>query len=121
MMFDRSKSSGSDQNDTKITASDPDPDGPDAIIDLLFHPGFSTKEEATDVSGRGVGLDAVRASLLNYGISTRLASVRHQGSRFLLTIPKTQVAFVEFDGCISKIAPAGPQSELPPLNVSAGG
>lgn len=99
-----------------LAPSDPDPDGPDAIIDLLFHAGFSTKEEATDVSGRGVGLDAVRASLLNYDIETRLASVRHEGSQFLLTIPKARIAFVELDGSISKIEqrPAVPVS-IPPV------
>ena len=104
-----------------LSPADPDPDGPDAIIDLLFHPGFSTKEEATDVSGRGVGLDAVRASLLNYGIHTRLTSVRNQGSRFLLTVPKARVAFVELDGCISKIGataqPVAPQPTGTPVKA----
>jgi two-component system chemotaxis sensor kinase CheA len=38
---------------------------PEDVIDLIFRPGFSTREIATDISGRGVGLDVVRSNLMH--------------------------------------------------------
>ena len=38
-----------------------------AVVDLIFHPGFSTRDEVTNLSGRGVGLDVVRTNLKNLG------------------------------------------------------
>ncbi len=45
---------------------------PEEIADVIFEPGFSTKDELTPVSGRGVGLDAVRAYLMNVDGSIRV-------------------------------------------------
>ena len=45
-----------------------------AAMDLLFRPGFTTRDEATDTSGRGVGLDVVRAVLARLGGVVDLAS-----------------------------------------------
>ncbi len=57
------------------------------ILEYLFHPGFSTKEEITDVSGRGVGLDSVRVSMQELGGDIRLESVPGEGSTFELILP----------------------------------
>ncbi len=38
----------------------------DDAIALVFHPGFSTAEQVTEVSGRGVGLDVVRTTVREY-------------------------------------------------------
>ena len=35
------------------------------IIQLIFEPGFSSKEEATEISGRGIGMDAVKKTAEN--------------------------------------------------------
>lgn len=62
------------------------PDDPD-ILDVIFEPGFSMKEEVSDISGRGVGMDVVRSTLRELGGTVRIDSVLGQGSTFSLTIP----------------------------------
>ena len=57
------------------------------VRELLFAPGFSTARTVTDVSGRGVGLDAVRASIADMGGTVVLDSVRGRGSTFRLLLP----------------------------------
>jgi len=59
------------------------------ILDLLFVPGFSTKDEVTDVSGRGVGLDVVRQNVTDMGGSIEVDSEPGMGSMFLLRLPLT--------------------------------
>lgn len=56
---------------------------------LICLPGFSTAREVTDVSGRGVGMDAVRASLQSLGGSLDIESEPGRGSRFILSLPMT--------------------------------
>nr|WP_320050756.1 hybrid sensor histidine kinase/response regulator [uncultured Desulfuromonas sp.] len=57
------------------------------LIDLIFRPGFSTKEEADDTSGRGVGMDVVldRLSSLNGTVDVR--TTEGEGTEFILQIP----------------------------------
>ncbi|MBZ4421074.1 hybrid sensor histidine kinase/response regulator [Myxococcus sp. RHSTA-1-4] len=55
--------------------------------DLIFRPGFSTRTDVTDTSGRGVGLDAVRASVESLQGRIEVASTPGQGTRFMLTLP----------------------------------
>ncbi len=57
------------------------------IDDLIFLPGFSTNEAVTDISGRGVGMDAVRQTILDMGGRVYVRSEPGRGSRFLLTLP----------------------------------
>lgn len=54
---------------------------------LIFRPGFSTRTEVTDTSGRGVGLDLVRAEVQALRGVLEVESRRAQGTRFLLTLP----------------------------------
>ncbi|MEY4577868.1 MAG: hypothetical protein RL701_2571 [Pseudomonadota bacterium] len=61
----------------------------DQLWKFIFHPGFSTKQEVTDVSGRGVGLDVVLRSVEELGGELQVYSVRGQGSRFQLRLPLT--------------------------------
>jgi two-component system chemotaxis sensor kinase CheA len=56
-------------------------------VNLVFLPGFSTAERISDVSGRGVGMDAVRASVQAVGGSVRLFSTPGQGSQVRLRVP----------------------------------
>lgn len=56
------------------------------ILDAIFEPGFSTKSTVTAISGRGVGLDAVKSSLVRVGGSVRVTSGR-TGTAFTLTVP----------------------------------
>lgn len=57
--------------------------------DLLFHPGFSTAQEVTDLSGRGVGLDAVKATVESLSGTVDLESVPGQSMRTVIKLPLT--------------------------------
>ena len=60
-----------------------------AAAELLFAPGFSTVSEATDVSGRGVGMDAVRERVHALGGEVTLTSVLGTGTLAQLRLPLT--------------------------------
>ncbi len=59
------------------------------ILNVLVMPGFSTKGEVSDISGRGVGLDAVKNKLDALGGRLELFNTKGQGSKFILTLPLT--------------------------------
>ncbi|ACB51972.1 CheA-like two-component hybrid sensor and regulator [Crocosphaera subtropica ATCC 51142] len=59
------------------------------IYDFLFHPGFSTRDEADDFAGRGVGLDVVRTSLRDIRGSVTIDSLRGKGTTFTIRLPLT--------------------------------
>jgi len=61
----------------------------EAIFELIFLPGFSTAEQATDLSGRGVGMDVVRRNIKSLGGKIDIRSTRGQGSRFTISLPLT--------------------------------
>lgn len=60
----------------------------EALLELLFHPGFSTRSAVTSSSGRGIGLDAVRAAMTRVGGSVRLSSARGRGTQLVLRVPQ---------------------------------
>jgi two-component system chemotaxis sensor kinase CheA/two-component system sensor histidine kinase and response regulator WspE len=60
-----------------------------AALDLIFLPGFSTREEAGEVSGRGVGLDVVRKKVTALGGSVVVESEPGKGARFTLRMPQS--------------------------------
>lgn len=62
---------------------------PRQALMLSCLPGFSTAKEVTDVSGRGVGMDAVNASIQKLGGSLSIDSEPGTGSRFTLMVPMT--------------------------------
>lgn len=57
------------------------------ILNLLFLPGFTSKESVTDLSGRGVGLDSIRYEAQKIGGSVEVESQIGQGSTFRLSFP----------------------------------
>ena len=59
------------------------------IYDLIFVPGFSTAEQTTDVSGRGVGMDVVRRNIKELGGKIEVRTEQGRGSRFIITLPLT--------------------------------
>jgi len=59
------------------------------IHELIFLPGFSTADKATDLSGRGVGMDVVRRNVQELGGKIELRSERGRGSSFIITLPLT--------------------------------
>jgi len=62
---------------------------PQEAVELVFRAGFSTAEVATDVSGRGVGMDAVRAMCREWGGDVEIESRTGQGSVARIRIPLT--------------------------------
>ena len=59
------------------------------IHDLLFQPGFSTADQVSDVSGRGVGMDVVRRNIRSLGGSVEVKSTEGVGSTFTIRLPLT--------------------------------
>jgi chemotaxis protein histidine kinase CheA len=60
-----------------------------ALMRVLFQPRFSTAEQITETSGRGIGLDVVRSAVEGLGGSVGLASTPGLGTTFTLTLPVT--------------------------------
>jgi len=69
---------------------------------LICEPGFTTASETTDLSGRGVGMDAVKGKIEHLGGSLHISSELGKGSRFTLLLPLTlaiiQALLVESEG-----------------------
>jgi len=59
------------------------------VFHMIFHPGFSTAEKITDVSGRGVGMDVVRRQIHKLRGRIDIRSTPGQGATFLLKVPLT--------------------------------
>lgn len=69
-------------------------DAPDSLTDnevwnLIFAPGFSTAEEVTDVSGRGVGMDVVKKNITSLGGTVEIDSAEGYGMRVAVRLPLT--------------------------------
>ncbi|MFJ4111740.1 chemotaxis protein CheA [Pseudomonas sp. NPDC089758] len=56
---------------------------------LIFAPGFSTKTEISDVSGRGVGMDVVKTKISQLNGSINIFSAKGQGSKIVIKVPLT--------------------------------
>ena len=64
------------------------------IYRTIFYPGVSTAEKITDISGRGVGMDVVRANVEKMKGKIEIKSVEGQGSTFIVKLPLT-LAIIE--------------------------
>ncbi len=62
---------------------------PEEVDQLIFHPGFSTADEVSSVSGRGVGMDVVKKKIVSLGGRCMLESIPGKGCRFEITLPLT--------------------------------
>ncbi|KRA80555.1 chemotaxis protein CheA [Altererythrobacter sp. Root672] len=71
-------------------------------IELIYEPGLTTAESVTSISGRGVGMDVVRANLEKFGGTLEIETTAGEGTRFLIGVPLTL-------------------SILPSLTIEAGG
>ena len=61
------------------------------LLELLFHPGFSTAPRKTELAGRGVGLDVVRANLSALNGEIEIDTQKGVGTRFTLKVPLTLI------------------------------
>lgn len=78
--------------------------------ELIFLPGFSSKKEVTDVSGRGVGMDVVKTNLHELGGTVNISSEIGKGTTFRIELPLT-LAII--DGMIVR---AGAERFIVPLS-----
>jgi len=61
----------------------------DAIINLIFLPGFSTKDVSTEVSGRGVGMDVVKSNVAKLNGYVEIFTEKDKGTTFRISLPLT--------------------------------
>ena len=80
------------------------------IDHLIFMPGFSTAEQVTNVSGRGVGMDVVRRNIHSLGGTVGLYNTPGKGSRIVVTLPLTLAIL---DGMIVRV---GQEKYIVPIN-----
>ena len=60
-----------------------------ALYDFIFHPGFSTASELTQLAGRGIGMDVVKTSVTELGGRIEIVTTPGQGTTFRLYLPLT--------------------------------
>lgn len=80
------------------------------LIQLLFHPGFSTADKISDISGRGVGLDVVKTKIESLGGVVEVDSKQGLGSKFIIRLPLT-LAIIQ-----ALLVHAGPEKYAIPIN-----
>lgn len=73
----------------------------DEINELIFMPGFSTADEVSDISGRGVGMDVVRRNIQSLNGSVEVSSAAGVGSTFTIRLPLTLAIL---DGQLVRVA-----------------
>ncbi|OUR96456.1 hypothetical protein A9Q84_08885 [Halobacteriovorax marinus] len=80
------------------------------VIQLIFHPGFSTKDQVTEVSGRGVGMDVVKTNIEKLSGEVKVKTERGKGSVFKVVLPLTMAII---DGMVIRV---GGEKFIIPLN-----
>lgn len=80
------------------------------LINLIFHPGFSTKAEVSEISGRGVGMDVVKTNIAKMNGEVKVISHVGKGSTFRVMLPLTMAII---DGMVTSI---GDERYIIPLN-----
>jgi two-component system chemotaxis sensor kinase CheA len=82
------------------------------IVNLIFKPGFSTAEEVTEVSGRGVGMDVVMTNLNKLGGVVDLNSILGTGTRLKISLPLTLAIMPSLLAVVDEQVYAIPQVNL---------
>ncbi|WP_394201308.1 chemotaxis protein CheA [Shewanella waksmanii] len=71
------------------------------VLNLIFEPGFSTAEQVSDISGRGVGMDVVKRNIEALGGHIQVVSTQGVGSQFTISLPLTLAIL---DGQLVRVA-----------------
>jgi chemosensory pili system protein ChpA (sensor histidine kinase/response regulator) len=91
---DKAKATGLLSDDMELSDS--------GLKDLIFHPGFTTAQEITELAGRGVGMDVVRSEAAALGGRVAIVSDQGKGAHFIIQLPLTlavtQVVLVSTGG-----------------------
>lgn len=85
-IVEKAISTGMIESDAGMSDSD--------IFELIFHPGFSTAQQITDVSGRGVGMDVVKKGIEKLRGRLDVQSTQGQGTTVIISLPLT-LAIIE--------------------------
>jgi two-component system, chemotaxis family, sensor kinase CheA len=80
-ILEKAKSTGLIPENTNLTDTQ--------VYDLIMQPGFSTAKEITDVSGRGVGMDVVKAGIEKFRGQLNIESSKDKGTKFTISLPLT--------------------------------
>ncbi len=92
------------------------------VLALIFEPGFSTAERVTNLSGRGVGMDVVRAIAEQLGGRVTVASRVGQGTTFTLSLPRlmatVRVVLVHVDGITLGLSSEWVREMLPAVEAN---
>lgn len=72
-----------------ITLEEAEKMSEDAIINLIFLPGFSTKDVSTELSGRGVGMDVVKSNVAKLNGYVEIFTEKDKGTTFRISLPLT--------------------------------
>lgn len=100
--------------------------GAEECFQLIFLPGFSTKAEVTDISGRGVGMDVVQSKIRELSGQIQIHSELGNGSRFTIKVPLTlailPTLLVRIEGIVyalplSRVVEVLPMPARPPDHV----
>jgi len=81
------------------------------IANLIFEPGFSTADQVSNLSGRGVGMDVVKRNIQSLRGRVEVSSVEGQGTRFAIRLPLTLAIIDGF------LVGAGPAAYVVPLDM----
>jgi len=84
-----------------------------AVFTLIFEPGFSTAEQVTDISGRGVGMDVVKRAIDSLRGRIEIASAAGEGTTFKIRLP---ITLALTDGMLVKVGRE--RYIIPTLNIS---
>jgi two-component system chemotaxis sensor kinase CheA len=85
-ILEKARSNGLISDDSKLSD--------DEINSLIFHPGFSTAKEVSDISGRGVGMDVVKKAIEKLRGRVDIQTTPGRGSTFIISLPLT-LAIIE--------------------------
>ena len=85
------------------------------VLDFMLRPGFSTAEQVTDISGRGVGLDVVKTNIEKLGGKIEIQTVLGAGTNFRLILPLTLAIISAFIVEVAGDAFAVPQASVKEL------
>jgi two-component system chemotaxis sensor kinase CheA len=103
-IIDKARARGLKDSDERMTDQD--------VWQIIFQPGFSTAEQVTEVSGRGVGLDVVREGVESLRGRIEVQSSEGKGCTFILRMPLTMAIT---DGMVVKVG--SQKYVLPTVNI----
>lgn len=95
-----------------ITLEEAEKMSEDAIINLIFLPGFSTKDVSTEVSGRGVGMDVVKSNVAKLNGYVEIFTQKDKGTTFRISLPLTLAIIQAMMIQVSNETYAVPQSMI---------